>query len=185
MPILYKAAIFVIISAGFGWLTRNSVRSVRSHGFYRFFAVLAITALILLNLEVWFADLLSLRQIASTILLTICTYLVVHGTWLLVRAGKPERARTDRELLGIEKTTALVTTGIYRYIRHPLYSSLLFLAWGAFLKQVSMPGAALALVATACLAITARIEETENEDYFGAAYREYRKRTKMFLPFLF
>jgi protein-S-isoprenylcysteine O-methyltransferase Ste14 len=48
----------------------------------------------------------------------------------------------------IEKTTILVTTGAYRYIRHPLYSSLLFLAWGIFFKAPSWPGGLLALAAT-------------------------------------
>lgn len=58
--------------------------------------------------------------------------LVLLGLGLhLFVAGKPASHRHDETLMSFEKTTALVTTGIYRRIRHPLYGSLLFLAWGA------------------------------------------------------
>jgi protein-S-isoprenylcysteine O-methyltransferase Ste14 len=33
--------------------------------------------------------------------------------------------------------------------------------------------------------MTARVEEAENCRFFGAAYREYMKGTKIFVPFLF
>ena len=88
-------------------------------------------------------------------------------------------------MVAFEKTTALVTVGIYRYIRHPLYSSLLFLAWGIFFKDPSWPGGLLAVVATLFLVATARVEEAENVRFFGEEYKEYMKQTKMFIPFLF
>ena len=88
-------------------------------------------------------------------------------------------------LLDIEKTTELVTVGAYRYIRHPLYSSLLFLAWGAFFKNPSWVGIPLVLLAAFFLTMTAKVEETENVRYFGITYQNYMKNTKMFIPFLF
>jgi protein-S-isoprenylcysteine O-methyltransferase Ste14 len=88
-------------------------------------------------------------------------------------------------MLEFEKTTSLVTVGAYRYIRHPLYSSLLFLAWGVFFKNPSWPGAILAVTATLFLVMTARMEEAEDVRFFGPAYQAYMKQTKMFIPFLF
>ncbi len=78
----------------------------------------------------------------------------------------------------------LVTTGIYRYIRHPMYSSLLFLAWGALLKSVTAITLILAGVATLTLIVTAKVEETEDLDQFGDEYRDYMRRTRLFVPFL-
>jgi protein-S-isoprenylcysteine O-methyltransferase Ste14 len=104
---------------------------------------------------------------------------------LLRLLGKPDRERIDPSLVGIEKTTELVTVGIYGYIRHPLYSSLLFLSWGAFFKQPSWAGACLALMATFFLTATAKIEETENMHFFGDVYQTYMEKTKMFIPWLF
>lgn len=83
-----------------------------------------------------------------------------------------------------EKSTLPVTAGIYRYIRHPLYSSLLFLAWGVFFKHLSLPGAGLALVATFFPTLAARMQEVEDPEYFGDVYRDYMSRARMFTPFL-
>jgi protein-S-isoprenylcysteine O-methyltransferase Ste14 len=99
--------------------------------------------------------------------------------------GKPDERRVDTSLVAIEKTTELVTEGMYAYIRHPLYSSLLFLACGAFFKRPSWAGGCIAAVASGFLYMTAKVEEAENIAYFGETYEEYMKRTRMFLPFLF
>ncbi len=176
---------FVAASAGIAWISRSSLRNFRSHGFYRFFAWEAILALLLLNLRVWFDDPWSLHQIVSWILLCISLFLVIHAVWLLRGLGKPDRGRSDPALLGIEKTTELVTTGAFSYIRHPLYSSLLFLAWGTFLKDPTWLGITLAGLATFMLTVTAKIEEAENMRFFGAAYQVYMKQTKMFIPLFF
>lgn len=85
----------------------------------------------------------------------------------------------------MEKTSRLVTTGVYRYVRHPLYSSLLFLGWGMAFKFPSWLDAGLALLCTFFLIATARIEERENVAYFEDEYVEYIGRSKMFIPFVF
>lgn len=58
-------------------------------------------------------------------------------------------------------------------------------AWGALVKSPSWAAVGLAAVATGLLTATARAEEAEDVRYFGAAYREYMARTKMFIPFVF
>jgi protein-S-isoprenylcysteine O-methyltransferase Ste14 len=178
--------VFILASAGIIYVSRASLRAPGSHGFYRFFAWEAILALVLLNWDVWFADPFSLHQLISWPLLLVSLFLVLHSIYLLRVVGKPdERSSSDVPQLGIEKTTTLVTVGAYKYIRHPLYSSLLFLCWGVFFKDPSWIGGLLALVATAFLVATAKAEEAEDLRIFGAAYRDYMGRTRMFIPFLF
>jgi protein-S-isoprenylcysteine O-methyltransferase Ste14 len=180
-----KLIVFVAATLAIAGVSRKALLSAKAHGFYRFFAWEAILALVLLNLEHWFADPFSPAQIISWVCLLASIYLVVQGMLLLRRAGKPDGTRTDEALLGLEKTTTLVTSGIYQHIRHPLYSSLLFLTWGAFLKWPTWPALMLALAASAFLAATARVEEGENLRFFGEAYREYMRRSKMFIPYIF
>ena len=103
---------------------------------------------------------------------------------MLYFAGKRDAARADAALFNLEKTTQLIQTGIYRHIRHPLYSSLLFVTWGVFLKSLSLTGACLSLVVSVFLAVTAKSEEMENIAFFGTAYKEYIKKSKMFIPFV-
>ncbi len=186
---MLRLAVFIAMSAGLAYVSRASLKDPRSHGFYRFFAWECILVLFLLNFESfdqWFHDPFSLRQLISWFLLVASLVPAVSGVHLLRTLGKPEAdVRPEGHLLGIEKTTQLVTTGVFRYIRHPLYSSLLLLGWGVFFKNPSWAGICLTLGATAFLVATARVEEAENLLYFGPAYREYMRRTKMFVPYLF
>jgi len=181
-----KVFIFVVLSAALAYVSRASLKKPRSHGFCRFFAWEFILALVLLNIEQWFRDPLSVHQLTSWFLLAATFVPGVPGLHLLITQGRPEAQRSDDvPLVGIEKTTRLVTTGVFKYIRHPLYCSLLLLAWGVFFKDPSWVGGTLALGSTALLWTTAKVEEGENLRYFGAAYRAYMRRTKMFIPFVF
>lgn len=185
MTFEYKATIFVLASICIIWVSRSSLRNLHSHGFYRFFVWEVILVLFLINVNYWFLDPFSLSIIFSWIFLLISLVLIIRGVQLFQEKGKLDSERNDPSLVGIEKTTELVTTGIYHYIRHPFYSSLLFLGWGIFLKHVSWVGFFLALIATILLIITAKKEEVENVLFFGEEYQLYMKQTKMFVPFIF
>jgi protein-S-isoprenylcysteine O-methyltransferase Ste14 len=180
---MLEGIILVAGTAGLIYVSRASLRAPASHGFYRFFAWECLLILLLLNMRRWFDLPFSFHQIVSWLLLLISLAFVAPGVNLLRRKGEPGEQRRDAPLMGFEKTTTLVTEGVYRYIRHPLYSSLLFLGWGIFFKHPSWPGVLLVIVASAFLVRTARVEERENIQYFGEAYQEYMKRTRMFVPF--
>lgn len=182
---MVKILIFAVLSVPLVYVSRASIRVPRSHGFYRFFAWEFILALVLLNIEHWFRDPLSVHQLVSWFLLASTFVPAVPGIRLLITEGRPEGQRSDDvPLVGIEKTTRLVTTGVFSYIRHPLYCSLLLLAWGVFFKDPTWVTGTLALGATGFLLTTAKVEEAENVRYFGEAYRAYMRTTKMFIPFL-
>jgi protein-S-isoprenylcysteine O-methyltransferase Ste14 len=180
-----RSLIFIAASAGILYLSWRSLRVPGSHGFYRFFAWETILALLLLNLPVWFSDPVSIHQILSWFFLALSLLLLFPGVLQFLRFGKPTAERQDEALMPFEKTSVLITAGIYGYIRHPLYGSLLFLAWGIALKDPGWIAGGLVAAATLLLDRTARADETECLDYFGPAYREYMTRTKMFIPFVY
>lgn len=186
---MLRVILFVGLSAALAYVSRASLKNIHSHGFYRFFAwecILGLFFLNFINFQQWFGDPFSVRQLISWLLLIACIFPAVHGIHLLLTQGKPDARRPqDAPLVWIEKTTQLVTTGVFKYIRHPIYSSLLLLAWGVFFKHPSWLGGVVVLGATGFLLATAKVEEAENLRYFGAAYRVYMQRTKMFLPFVF
>ncbi len=181
-----KWIVFLVISAGIVCVSRKSLRVPGSHGFSRFFAWEIILVMFFLNLEVWFSDPGSWHQWISWPLLFLCIVPLISGVRSLARQGKPLAQRdSEPQLLAFEKTTTLVTTGIYRYIRHPLYSSLFLLTWGIFFKQPTWYGALLALAAVGFLIATAKADEAECIRFFGPEYEAYMQRTRRFLPFLF
>jgi protein-S-isoprenylcysteine O-methyltransferase Ste14 len=169
--------IFAVASAGILIYSWPSLRRPRSHGFFRFFAFEAIVGMLILNVRYWYADPLSPLQIISWVLLAASLALAIHGFIILPRAGRSEGS--------FEDTTVLVQRGAYRYIRHPLYASLLFLGWGAFLKHPAPLQVILVGVATLFLVATAKADEAECLEKFGESYAAYMKATRMFIPFIF
>lgn len=174
---LLKVIVFVIASGGMISFSWPFLRNPQSHGFFRFFAFEFLLIQILVNVDQWFVDPFFLHQIVSWLLLLSSLLLAAHGFHLLLTIGRPKD--------GFENTTTLVLRGAYKYIRHPLYASLLLLGWGTFFKDPSLLGGSLALVVSVFLIGTARVEEAENLQKFGPDYAHYMKSTRMFIPFLF
>jgi len=152
---------------------------IRSHPyrFPRFLAFESILSLIFLNAGGWFLNPLSWHQVLSWVFLAGSLLLVGIGFYQIKTLGAPEG--------DLEDTTRLITSGLYRYIRHPLYSSLIFFALGAFLKDPSWMGGALVCLTVLGAVITAKIEEQHNLERFGNPYRVYMEKTNRFIPFIY
>ena len=175
---------FLAGSALLFWFSRKSLRTPNSHGFYRFFAWEAILLLVVLNHGPWGEQPFSAHQTSSWVLMMLSILLACLGLIALRSKGKANDQRDDPALYGFEKTTALVSSGIFRYIRHPMYTSLLALAWGAYFQNPSLIGTVIAAVASFFLLLTAKADENECLQYFGAQYATYKQRTWMFIPYL-
>jgi protein-S-isoprenylcysteine O-methyltransferase Ste14 len=183
---MLRVVLFFAASAAILPVSWRPLRDWRTHGFYRFFAFELLLALILLNAPLWFRDPFSARQWAAWSLGIVSIGLAIEGFRLLRVIGKPAPTAVPTANLPFENTTTLVKVGAYRLIRHPLYASLLALAWCAWLKNPLGAGSlALTAGASGFLLATAIAEEKENLQRFGAAYAEYMKSTRRFIPFIF
>jgi protein-S-isoprenylcysteine O-methyltransferase Ste14 len=175
-------AILSLVIISFSW---RALLKLNSHGFYRFFCWESIAWLASANHPFWFKDPFHYKQIISWSLLIIGAYLVIAGVLMLKKHGKADKAKREKELYQFEATSKLVTTGIFKYIRHPLYSSLLFLTWGIFFKNATLSLSIVSLISTFFLFITAWHDEKECIQFFGEEYKAYMKKTKRFVPFIF
>jgi protein-S-isoprenylcysteine O-methyltransferase Ste14 len=170
-PALLIGTISIVL---FSWFL--SIKYKRYHGIIRFFAFESVFVLVLLNFNVWFRNPFSPLQIISWVLLVISAYVVITGFLLLKRKGKPDT--------NFENTSILVKSGIYGYIRHPLYLSIFLLGTGVMLKDPGTIQLALGGINLIAIYFTARIEESEMIAKFGDEYRIYIKETRMFIPFI-
>lgn len=84
----------------------------------------------------------------------------------------------------IHKAQGLVSTGIYRFMRHPQYTGLLLFTFGWILHWPSVLTLALWPLLVSAYVWLARREEKMALEEFGSAYLEYAKKTKRFIPFL-
>ncbi len=166
-------------------VSRRSLARPRSHGFWRFWAFALTLYLIVSAIPVWFANPGSLRQVVSFALLGLSLVYVIGAVWLLRRHGGRMKRSETSGTLRFEQTGRIVSQGLYRYIRHPMYGSLLLLAWGSWLKLPTVWGTAIGVLTTLALVVTARIDERECREVFGEEYTAYMQRTRLFVPFLF
>ena len=159
----------------FSWFF--SIKYKRYHGITRFFAFESAFILVLLNYRIWFINPFSLVQIISWILLILSAYVGIEGYLLLKRQGKSEKS--------FENTSVLVKSGLYGYIRHPLYLSVFLFGIGVMFKDPQQVQLILGGIILVAIYFTARLEEKEMIDKFGDEYRKYMKETKMFIPLIF
>jgi protein-S-isoprenylcysteine O-methyltransferase Ste14 len=79
----------------------------------------------------------------------------------------------------------LVTTGPYRYVRHPIYTSMILMFIGTILYY----GSPFVSIFFAILAITFLLRIGKEEEImiqlFGERYKEYMKRTKRLIPLIY
>lgn len=81
---------------------------------------------------------------------------------------------------GKERSSRLVTSGFYHWVRHPLYVAGLLFIW---LTPVMSQNSLVVFIATTVyILVGAFYEERKLEREFGAAYREYKAVTPMLIP---
>ncbi len=176
--------VFIIASIFIIAISWRTIFRFKSYGFYRFLSWECILLLLTFNYKFWFADPLSVFQILSWIFLINSLILIIPSIYLLKKLGNAifdERST----LYKFEKTTNLIDDGIFKFVRHPMYGSLLFLTWGMLFKRPIPFLIIISIFSTIFLFITAKIEEKENIKFFGHKYKVYIKRSKMFIPYIF
>ena len=116
-----------------------------------------------------------------TLLLQI---LALAGLWVGVRqTGAMQFLGLDALITGNQADKArLVTDGLYRWVRHPLYTCGLLLLW--LLPTMTWNLLALAAGLTVYILVGIYFEERKLLREFGPAYAEYRRRTPALVPFL-
>lgn len=84
----------------------------------------------------------------------------------------------------VKEGHALVTTGPYRLVRHPIYTGILAAFLGTALAQGELSGFLALLLASGALLLKSRIEEARMRATFSE-YERYAERTAALVPFLF
>ena len=128
-----------------------------------------------LDLQACESPLLLALRVAGILLLVVGTAFNIWGRFHL-KGNWADHVR-------IYDDQSLVMDGPYRFVRHPLYASLIWMIYGAAIAYLN-PLAALegALIFYPMMIYRARLEETALEQKFGGTYAAYRSKTGRFLP---
>jgi protein-S-isoprenylcysteine O-methyltransferase Ste14 len=106
---------------------------------------------------------------ASTIIIVAGILLIVFGWRQIYKARR-------------QKEGKLVTTGIYKYVRHPQYIGFLLLTLGMLLEWPTIFTVLLWPVLAVVYWRLAKEEDKDIEEQFGEEFREYKRRVPGFLP---
>jgi protein-S-isoprenylcysteine O-methyltransferase Ste14 len=107
---------------------------------------------------------------------------LVIGLWLFYRSHA-DLGTNWSITLEVREQHRLITQGVYRWIRHPMYSALLLYSLGQALvipNWVAGPSNLIALVVLFVLRV--RAEEKMMAEQFGDEYAAYTSRTKRLVP---
>jgi len=147
--------------------------------FYNVFAVVSILPVLYLMITLPddplyqvpapFSYVMRLGQLASVVLL----FVAVIQTDVLSFAGVSQ-------LFKEEKTGKLITGGLYRFVRHPLYTFSLLILWLS--PTLSANSLIVYLALTMYILVGIYFEERKLLREFGQEYAEYRSVTPMLIP---
>lgn len=119
------------------------------------------------------------NRIAGFVGSALCLCGVSVAVWARVRLG-----RNWGMPMAEKMHPQLVTRGPYAYIRHPIYAGILLAIFGSSVGQ-SILWAIPLFIAGPYFVYSARREERRMTEEFPLQYSEYKKRTRMLIPFIF
>ncbi len=83
----------------------------------------------------------------------------------------------------IKENSKLIKNGAYKYIRHPMYSSVFLMMGGVILTKINV----INILCFIALIIVLYLKASKEEKLWSEKieeYKQYKKHTKMFIPFI-
>ena len=139
--------------------------------------VIAVAYSLLWQAKFWLHPLPTWRVALSILFLLLAALLSWTGTRALGRQWRIDA--------GLSSDHELVTSGPYRFVRHPIYTSMLCILLGTGFMVTPLPLLALSTVVFIIgTEIRAHIEGRLLATHFGDRFREYHCSTPAYIPFL-
>ncbi len=106
------------------------------------------------------------------------------GLYIAIAARKTlaDNWSSDVEL---KKDHKLITHGVYKLVRHPIYTGIIFMGLGSIIVDQSILVALFYTGMTAFLIFKMRKEEKLLYKHFPKEYPQYIKKTKALIPFIY
>ncbi|MFA5834731.1 MAG: isoprenylcysteine carboxylmethyltransferase family protein [Bacteroidota bacterium] len=190
--IMFAVAFFSVFSFGFYYRLKaqqqqDRFERMKNEGKTTFF-ILRVSGLILWLIAFvfpWFPDFFAIVRFAPIVTLQIVGIVlslisIPMGISVFTNIGK-----NITDTVETRKNHQLVTSGIYRFIRHPLYTTGFLFFVGLGLLSSNWLMLLLSLIVLITLYVRTFTEEQKLIEEFGERYTEYMNTTGKFIPKLF
>lgn len=126
--------------------------------------------------------------IKSTMINRLGIIITIIGVFFLIRAFMSFNLKEFFGFEQLQKNTnsnTLVVSGMYKYVRHPLYFALILIFAGIFCIIPTYKTLIINIIEIIYLIIGSALEENKLEAIFGEDYIKYKKTTKKLMPFIY
>ena len=138
--------------------------------------------LLAMFLGIWVSDSFIFRYstflvevVSNYIRVPIAAVVLIAG-WYLARGGVKAVFGTARE------NPEVISTGVFRLVRHPIYTGAILFYLGATVITLSIASAAFVLIIIGFYIAIGKYEERILAEEFGNDYLEYKKKVGMLFP---
>lgn len=120
------------------------------------------------------ATLLGLGKTGAMLEMLVGYTVIFLGIVIIVKGWK--------QIYEVRYKTELVTSRVYKYVRHPQYTGIFLALTGQLIHWPTLPTLVLFPFIVWLYYRLARREEKDMIEQFGESYRDYRRNTPMFFP---
>lgn len=144
--------------------------------------VLSTVALVVLIVSLFQIGTLEYKVEYQTLRVIGLAFYIVFS-WVQIWSTKTLGDNFSQDI-AIKKDHHLVTSGPFKFIRHPQYLSQFLMDLGGAAATLSFILAPLALIQIPFLFLRASMEDKLLEKHFGENFRSYKKKSGMFFPYI-
>ena len=129
-------------------------------------------------------DKLAIPLLPDTIVLNVIIVILL-GTGLIVAIiARRTLARNWSGAVALKEDHELITTGLYRYVRHPIYTGMLLMILGTALSLATLGACIGFLIILVGVLLKLKQEEALLTKHFAQDYLSYKERTRTLIPFI-
>ena len=122
--------------------------------------------------------------IPPSLLLTVLTVIFLIVGLVTAIAARRALAGNWSSQVAIKENHELITSGLYRYLRNPIYSGMLLMVLGTVLSFGTLSACIGFFVILLGMILKLRGEERILSEHFGREYDAYKQHSKALIPFV-
>jgi len=129
-------------------------------------------------------DKLAISLLPTTIVLNLIIVILLSAGLLVAIVARRTLAKNWSGAVALKEDHELITTGLYQYVRHPIYTGMLLMILGTALSLATLGAAIGFLIIMVGVLLKLRQEEALLTKHFAQNYLAYKNRTKTLIPYI-
>jgi len=129
-------------------------------------------------------DKLAILLLPHTLVLNILVVIFLIAGLVVAITARHTLAGNWSGAVAFKEDHELITTGLYQYVRHPIYTGMLLMILGTALSVATLGAAIGFLIILVGVLLKLRQEEALLTKHFAQDYLSYKNRTRTLIPFI-